>query len=199
MCSYCILWVWRCWCCSYSTATKYWKCKQQAWKIEQNINVNILVCRGGAVDDLIGASSSSGESPNLERLKGDICKVTCGEDVTGIDIISTRVSIIGRRKTCVKISCPTSLSKLHLLKKTRAMKPEGFYISEFLTPTKLKLFHNLRNLKKQHPIRIKSVFTRGGNVSYTLQNSDSVFQVSGLVDLNNIIRPEIPEGSSSLA
>ena len=168
-------------------------------KIEQNINANILVCRGGSVDDLVGASSSSGESPNLERLKGDICKVACGEDVTGIDIINTRVSIIGKHKKCVKISCPNSLSKLHLLKKTRARKPEGFYISEFLTPARLKLFHNLRNLKKQHPNKIKSVFTRGGNVSYTLHNSDRVFQVSGLGDLNNIIRPEISEGSPNLA
>ena len=154
---------------------------------------------GGAVDDLVGASSSSGESPNLERLKGDICKVACGEDVTGIDIINTRVSIIGKHKKCVKISCPNSLSKLHLLKKTRARKPEGFYISEFLTPARLKLFHNLRNLKKQHPNKIKSVFTRGGNVSYTLHNSDRVFQVSGLGDLNNIIRPEISEGLPNLA
>ena len=68
----------------------------------------------------MGASSSSGESPNLERLKGDICKVVCGEDVTGIDIINTRVSIIGEHKKCANISCPNSLSKLHLLKKTRA-------------------------------------------------------------------------------
>ena len=73
-------------------------------RIEQNINANILVCRGGwgwgvgAVDDLIGASSSSGESPNLERLKGDLCKVACGEDVTGIGIINTRVRIIGKHK-----------------------------------------------------------------------------------------------------
>ena len=167
-------------------------------KIEQNINANNLVCRGGAVDDLIRASSLSGEPPNFERLKGDICKIACGEDITGVDIVNTRVSIIGKAKRCIKISCANSQSKLHILKKTRARKPEGFYISEFLTPTKLKVFHNLRNLKKQHPNKIKSVFTRGGNVSYTLHNSDRVFQVSHLSELNNIVRPETPQGSSGL-
>ena len=109
-----------------------------------------------------------------------------------IDIANTRVSVIGKVKKCIKITCANSLSKIHLLKKTQARKPEGFYVSEFLTPTNLKVFHNLRNLRKQHPNKIKSVFTRGGNVSYTLHNSDRVFQVSTLSDLNDIVRSDPP-------
>ena len=163
-------------------------------KIEQNININTLVCRGTAVDDLL-KSSPSRESPNLERLKGEICRIACGDDVTGIDIINMRVSVFGRDKKSVKISCANSTSKLHLLKQTRARKPQGFYISEFLTPNKLKIFHNLRNLKKQHPRKIKSVFTRGGNILYTLHSSDRVFQVNSLNDLSNIIGPEPVEGA----
>ena len=111
------------------------------------------ICRGGAVDDLIGASSSSGEPLDLERLKGEICKIACGEDVTGIDIANTRVSVIGKVKKCIKITCANFLSKIHLLKKTRARKPEGFYVSEFLTPTNLKVFHNLHNLRKNIQIK----------------------------------------------
>ena len=154
------------------------------------------MCRGTAVDDLIKASSSR-ESPNLERLKGEICRIACGEDVTGIDIINMRVSVFGRDKRCVKINCANSTSKLHLLKQTRTRKPQGFYVSEFLTPNKLKIFHNLRYLKKQQPRKIKSVFTRGGNILYTLHNSDRVFQVSDLSDLNNILGPNSTEGSSN--
>ena len=154
------------------------------------------MCRGAVVDDLIG-SSSSRESPNLERLKGEICKIACGDDVTGIDIINMRVSVFGRDKKCVKINCANSASKLHLLKQTRARKPQGFYVSEFLTPGKLKLFHNLRNLKKQHPRKIKSVFTKGGNVLYTLHSSDRLFQVNCLNDLSNIVGPLPLEGSSN--
>ena len=152
------------------------------------------MCRGTTVDDLINATSSR-ESPNLERLKGEICRIACGDDVTGIDITNMRVSVFGREKKCIKINCANSTSKLHLLKQTRARKPQGFYISEFLTPNKLKIFHNLRNLKKQHPQKIKSVFTRGGNIIYTHHNSDRLFQVNCLDDLINIVRPEPPEES----
>ena len=165
-------------------------------KIEQNININTLVCRGAAVDDLIKTSSTR-ESPNLERLKGEICRIACGDDVTGIDITNMRVSVFGREKKCVKINCANSTSKLHLLKSTRTRKPDGFYISEFLTPAKLKVFYNLRNLKKQHPGKIKSVFTRGGNILYTTHNSDRVHQVSSLNDLHNIIRPDSSESAST--
>ena len=165
-------------------------------KIEQNININTLVCRGAAVDDLIN-STSSRETPNLERLKGEICKIACGDDVTPIDISNMRISVFGKDKKCVKVNCANSTSKLHLLKQTRARKPQGFYVNEYLTQSKLKIFHNLRNLKKQHPQKIKSVFTRGGNILYTLRNSDRLLQVNCLNDLSSIVGPEPPEESTS--
>ena len=164
-------------------------------KIEQNINLNTLVCRGSAVEDLI-RETSTGESPNLERLKGEICRTACGEEVTGIDISNVEVSVFGRDKKCIKINCPNSVSKLHLLKKTRTRRPEGFFMSEFLTANKLKIFHNLRALKKQYPQKIKSVFTRGGNILYTLQNSNRLYQVSCLTDLNNILGTGVSVGTS---
>ena len=163
-------------------------------KIEQNINSNTLICRGSAVEDLI-KDSTSGESPNLERLKGEICRSACGEEVTSIDISGVQVGVFGRDKKCVKIVCPNSASKLHLLKKTRTRKPEGFFMNEFLTVSKLKVFHNLRALKKQHPQKIKSVFTRGGNILYTLHNSNRLYQASCTSDLNNILSSDVPEGS----
>ena len=158
-------------------------------KIEQNINANTLICRGSAVEDLI-KDSSSGESPNLVRLKGEICRSACGEEVTSIDISNVQVSVFGKDKKCVKIVCPNSVSKLHLLRKTRTRKPEGFFMNEFLTANKLKVFHNLRALKKQYPQRIKSVFTRGGNIFYTLHNTTQLYQASCLGDLSGILGSE---------
>ena len=146
------------------------------------------------MEDLL-KNSTSGDSPNLERLKGDICKSACGEEVTNIDISSVQVSVFGRDKKCVKIICPNSSSKLHLLKKTRTRKPEGFFMNEFLTVNKLKVFHNLRALKKQHPQKIKSVFTKGGNILYTLHNSNRLFQASCISDLNNIVTSDRAEGT----
>ena len=167
-------------------------------KIEQNINVNTLICRGSKVEDLI-KTSSSGESPNLERLKGEICRTACGEDVTGIDINQMQVSVFGRERKCAKINCQNPVSKLHLLKQARIRKPEGLFVSEFLTTAKLKVFHNLRSLKKQHPQKIKSVFTRGGNIYYTLQDSSQVHQATNLSDLTNIVGPDSSGGSSTAA
>ena len=164
-------------------------------KIEQNININTLICRGTAVEDLLKASPS-GEPLNLERLKGDICKTACGDSVTGIDIANMRISVFGKDKKCLKINCANSTSKLHLIRQARLRKPEGFYVSEFLTTAKLKVFHNLRALKKQHPTRIKAVFTRGGNVLYTLQNSERVYQASSLSDLESIVGPDSTEETS---
>ena len=166
-------------------------------KIEQNINVNTLICRGPAVEDLI-KNSTAGDLPNLERLKGEICTTACGEDVTGIDISHMQVTVFGKEKKCVKIKCPNPVSKLHLLKKSRTRKPEGFFVSEFLTATKLKVFHNLRALKRQHPLKIKSVFTRSGNILYTLHNSNRVYQASSLSELTNVIGTDLSEGSSTI-
>ena len=167
-------------------------------KIEQNININTLICRGSAVEELI-KDSSSGESPNLDRLKGDICRTACGEEVTEIDITNVQVSVFGKGRKSVKINCPNSAAKLCLLKKTRTRKPEGFFISEFLTANKLKVFHNLRALKKQNPQKIKSVFTRGGNILYTLHNSNRLYQASCLSDLSDILGSEVPEGAPNAA
>ena len=163
-------------------------------KIEQNININTLICRGKAVEDLLKVSPS-GESPNLERLKGEICKTACGENVTAVDITNMQISVFGKDKKSIKINCVNSTSKIHLIKQTRLRKPEGFYISEFLTSAKLKVFHNLRALKKQHPSKLKSVFTRGGNIFYTLHDSEGIFQVSSLSDLENIVGPDSTETS----
>ena len=165
-------------------------------KIEQNININTLICRGPVVEDLI-KTTTSGETPNLERLKGEICTTACGESVTGIDISHMQVSLFGKEKKCIKINCPSLVSKLHILKQTRSRKPEGFYVSEFLTTTKLKIFHNLRALKKQYPQKINSVFTRGGNILYTLRDSNRVHQVSSLSDLTDIIGPVSSETPST--
>ena len=42
-------------------------------KIETNLNSNILICRGPAVESLIARNSSGTTEPNLELLKGEVC------------------------------------------------------------------------------------------------------------------------------
>ena len=156
-------------------------------KIEQNLNSSTLICRGPAVEDLLKQTPSH-DSANLERLKGEVCKTVCGEEVTGIDVGNLRLSIDGRGKKCIRLNCNNPASKLHLLRQARERRPRGFFLNEFLTANKLKIFYNLHQLKKQHPEKIKAAFTREGNVLYMLHSSNKVYQVSSLGDLADIIQ-----------
>ena len=165
-------------------------------KLEQNVNSNILICRGPAIESLITESVGGGSHPNLERLKGDVCRAVCGDDVTGVDVCNLQLSPFGRDRKSIKVSCSNSASKLHLLKQARRTRPQGIYLSEFLTTNKLRIFYNLRQLKKQHPGTIKSVFTKGGNLFYRLQNSNQAVQVNSLNDLSNITAPTVANSES---
>ena len=165
-------------------------------KIEQNLNSNILICRGNTVESLI-TDATSETSLNLDRLKGKVCESICGTDATSVDISSMQVSLIGRNKKLVKINCGNSYSRDFLLKQARRKKPHELFVSEFLTPSKLNIFYNLRQLKKQHPEKFKSIFTRGGNIFYRLQNSDRTLQVASLDDLSKILLTESSSNPNS--
>ena len=134
-------------------------------KIEQNLNCNVLICRGPGTAEAIN-QAKVGSSENYEGLKGNLFRALCGDEVTEIDIKYFQVSLFGRNKKSVKIDCGNSFSKLHIIKQARPKKPLGIHVSEFLTKSKLSLFQNLRNLKKLHPQKISSVYTRKGNIFY---------------------------------
>ena len=133
--------------------------------------------------------STAGETTNLERLKGKVCEAVCGDEITGIDVKDLQVSLYGREKKALRLSCTNPVSKIHLLKQARRKKPNGIYVNEFLTTSRLNVYKNLRQLKALHPEKIKSVFTRNGNIFYALKDTNQVTQVSSLADLNNIVGP----------
>lgn len=89
-----------------------------------------------------------------------------------------------------KLECRNPASKVHLLKQARTKRPSGVFVSEFLTSAKRNIFYNLRQLKKQHPRKIRSAFTIGGNIFYRLQDSSQAVQVNSLDDLSRITLPE---------
>ena len=166
-------------------------------KLEQNINSNILICRGPTVESLIEESTRDSTQPNLERLKGDVCKAVGGDNVTSMDICNIQVSVFGKDKKKVRVDCRNPSAKLLLVRQARRKRPEGIYVSEFLTPNKLSIFYNLRQLKKQHPDKIQAVFTRGGNLFYRRRDSDREIRVNSLDDLTGIVAGA--ETSSSVA
>ena len=155
-------------------------------KIEQAINSNVLVCNGPGVPELVN-KVKTGSYINLERLKGNLCSAVCGDEITEIDIKNLSLSLFGRDKTSLKIDCANSSSKLHIVKQARLNKPKGIYISEFLAKPKLQIFRNLRNLKKLHPNKIKSVFTKEGNIYYRLHGADRPVLVKSGQEIENIV------------
>ena len=165
-------------------------------KIEQNLNSNLLICRGRTVESLITESTSGAASFDLERLKGKVCEAVCGNEATGVDISELQVSVFGRNKKLLKVDCGNPVSKEHLLKQARKKRPADLYVSEFLTSSKLSILYNLRQLKKLHPGKFKAIFTKGGNIYYRLQNADRAHQVSSLDDLSRIFIVGTSNGES---
>ena len=155
-------------------------------KVEQNLNSNVLICRGPGVTELI-SQVKTGSTVNYEGLKGNLCRAVCGENVTEIDIKNLQVSVFGREKKSVKIDCGNTFSKLHIVKQARQKKPRGIYVSEFLTKSKLSIFQNLRNLKKLHPEKISSVYTRDGNIFYRQEDVNRAVLVKSMHEIENII------------
>ena len=95
-------------------------------KLEQNMNSNILICRGDSVESLIVKSNRDSAQPNLERLKGDVCNAVCGDEVTNVDICSMRVSVFGSDKKKIKIDCRNPESKVFLLKEAKKKRRKAF-------------------------------------------------------------------------
>ena len=155
-------------------------------KIEQNLNCNVLICRGPGTAEVIN-QVKVGSSVNYEGLKGNLCRAICGDEVTEIDIKNLQVSLFGHEKKSVMIDCGNSFSKLHFIKQARCKKPLGIHVSEFLTKSKLSLFQNLKNLKKLHPQKISSVYTKEGNIFYRLEGANQAVLVKSMKEIENIV------------
>ena len=96
-------------------------------KIENKLNSNILFCRGPTVESLIADNTNETTPPNLERLKGEVCRAVCNDEVTGVDISNVNISLLGREKKFIKLDYRIPPLKLHLLKQARKNKPRGIY------------------------------------------------------------------------
>ena len=88
-------------------------------KTEKNLNSNILICCGLAVESLIARNSSRTAEPNLELLKGEVCQAICGEEAIGVDVCNLQLTLFGRSKKSLKFDCRNRASKVHLLKQAR--------------------------------------------------------------------------------
>ena len=132
-------------------------------KIENNLNSRLLICRGPTVKRKI-SSHTEGSNTVLDRIKAELCIDICGTDIAKISVDSFGISLFGKNRDSLKIECNNIEVKKYLLNQARQKKPLGIYLAEFLSADKRKIYNNLISLKKDNPLIIKTVYSRGGTV-----------------------------------
>ena len=117
-------------------------------------------------------SSTAGSTTNIDLIKAELCREICGENVTEISVDSLSVNIYGKNKNSLKIKCNNVNTRDFLLKQARSRKPEGIYVTEFLTPNSLKVYHQLCGLRRNYPQNFKAVYTRNGEIFCRINPED---------------------------
>lgn len=132
-------------------------------KLEQYEANKYIVCQGTKVEELMNASK---DNLNIkEVLKDHFASILDPESVPVLDEIIT-VKIYGRDKKILKLELSNNIKKNLIISTLKRKRPSGLYISEFLIPAKLKLFHQVRLFSKTIPEKIERVFTRNGVIYY---------------------------------
>ena len=146
--------------------------------IEQRENANILLCSGSVIKNAIEGPQESLKDNIVARIKELI------PEVDGDEIL--RVVPFGNKKTHVKVECSSLKNKRKILTLVRQKKPVGLYFSEFLTQYRSKMFYSLRSLKVKFPNKIKSVYTRDGNLFYKMCDSDDFRRIRSPIDITEL-------------
>ena len=165
-------------------------------KIEENLNSQVLLCRGPTVTTKI-SSFTEGSNPNLQRIKAEVCKEILGSKVTEIAVDSVGLSIFGKNKNLLKLECSNSNVRDLLLQRAKITRPRGIFVAEFLSSEKLQIYNRLFNLKKQYPRWLKAVYTRRGSVFAVLGENSEIHSFNSLQDVYDLQLPTTIPGLSN--
>ena len=141
--------------------------QQKIDSLDQRILSSTVLCSGNKVDEII--SSTEADNDKINKVFDQITGLAPG--VVNSDI--QNISIIGKDKKHFKIVCNNINIKNKILSEARHKKLDNIYFSEFLTPLRNKLFYELRQIKRKYPDKVKSIYTRNGNIFYKLVNDDN--------------------------
>ena len=156
-------------------------------KIEQNINSHLLICRGPTVISKIVSSTVDGVA-DIDKIKAEICAEVCGDTVSRVSVTSLGVSIYGKSKKTLRIECASVNVRNHLLEQARKRKPTGIYLSEFLSPEKLLLLQQVRDLKREFSSRVRAVYIRRGDIFCKSEPDGDVIRVVNVENVNDLRR-----------
>ena len=138
--------------------------------IEQKGNSHILLCSGPSVVNLIRDYPESLVENTTSEVKRILPSIIEDSDIR-------KVAVFGKNRTHIKIQCTSDGVKRKIINAARRSKPEHMYFSEFLTPYRSKILYALRCLKRKYPTKIAAVYTRGGNIFYKLNRSETFVKV----------------------
>ena len=164
-------------------------------KIEENLNSQVLVCRGPTVTTKI-SYFTEGSNPNLQRIKAEVCKEILGSKVTEIAVDSIGVSVFGKNKNLLKLKCSNGNVRDLLLQQAKITRPRGIFVAEFLSSEKLQIYNRLFNLKKQYPRWLKAVYTRRGSVFAVMGEGSEVRNFNSLQAVYDLELPTASPGPS---
>ena len=131
-----------------------------------------IVFQGSKIDELINSSGSDNKSLK-QVLKNYFSNVLEQNSVQILEEILS-VKIYGRVKKIIKAELSNNITKGKIISVLKRQRPTGVYISEFLIPTRLKLFHDVRLFAKANNDKIDKVFTRNGLIYYRLKTSGQI-------------------------
>lgn len=151
--------------------------------LEQGALRNVLMCQGVCVDSLIGENSDESGRPKHEDLKlGLVNKFnTISPGSVNVSDIS-QVGVLGDERKHLKIMCATNDVKKKIITMIKGNRPDGIYVSDYLTKQRASIFYKMRCLKKESD-RVQSVFTRDGIVVCRLVGVTKLTFISSEEDL----------------
>ena len=145
-------------------------------ELQQQNYSNVVLCQGSIIETI---DQNNVKNDIVEKLK------LLDNTVSSNDI--DKVTFIGKTKKSIKIICSNSTVKSKIIKKSKEKKINNLYFSDFLTPLRSKLHYNLRQLKKNYPNRIKSVYIRFGKIYYKLDQDTEFLGVRSTQDLEKLL------------
>ena len=162
------------------------KVSKRIEKLENNVNSHLLLCTGSEIMSKIDETTVNGVT-DLDQIKAELCSVLCGEEVSKIGVNSVSLSLYGKNRKALKIECVNVYTRNFLIKQARIRKPQGIYVTEFLTPDKVHIYRRLLQLRRESQGRsIKSIRIKGAKISCKVDSDDRIIQIDSLEDVENL-------------
>lgn len=145
--------------------------------LEQESLANVVSCNGEEVTAVIddGGDETDSNVLTLKTRFRNKLKDVCNLSVPETDIIS--VTVRGNTVRHLKVEFASKSSKLDVIRAVRNLKPNNFFISDYLTRTRSNLYYRIRQLKKTNAA-LTSVFSRNGIIMCKFDGSAKMDSVS---------------------